>query len=97
MGTKPGHRDDLVKILLRGENGLRSAGCELYVVGHAESDPDTVWVYEVWRSKAHHDASLALPETRAAIAGAIPLLSGERTGQELLIAGGLGLPAEPRT
>jgi quinol monooxygenase YgiN len=93
MRTKPGRRDELVKILLGGETGLREAGCDLYVVGTADTDPDTVWVFEVWRSKAHHAASLDLPETRAAIASALPLLTGERTGQELDIAGGLGIPA----
>ena len=93
MRTTAGHRDDLVKILLGGEDGLRAAGCDLYVVGTADTDPDTVWVFEVWRSKSHHDASLDLPETRAAIAAAMPLLTGERTGRELDIAGGLGVPA----
>jgi quinol monooxygenase YgiN len=93
MRTKPGRRDELVEILLGGEAGLRAAGCGLYVVGTADTDPDTVWVFEVWRSKAHHAASLDLPETRAAIASALPLLTGERTGQELAVAGGLGVPA----
>jgi len=93
MRTTAGHRDDVVKILLGGEDGLRAAGCDLYVVGTADTDPDTVWVFEVWQSKSHHDASLDLPETRAAIAAAMPLLTGERTGRELDIAGGLGVPA----
>lgn len=97
MRTKPGHRDDLVTILLAGEDGLRAAGCDLYVVGTSDTDsdmdPDTVWVFEVWRSKAHHDESLSLPATKAAITAALPLLTGERTGQELTIAGGLGVPA----
>ena len=93
MRTKPGHRDDLVTILLAGEDGLRAAGCDLYVVGTSDPDPDTVWVFEVWRSKAHHDESLSHPATKAAIAAALPLLTGERTGQELTIAGGLGVPA----
>ena len=94
MRTRPGRRDELVKILLGGEEGLREAGCELYVVGTAADDPDTVWVYEVWLSEAHHHASLDLPQTRAAIAAAMPLLTGERTGQELAVAGGLGLTPE---
>jgi quinol monooxygenase YgiN len=97
MRAKPGRRDDLVTILLAGEDGLRAAGCDLYVVGTSDTDPDTgpdtVWVFEVWRSKAHHDESLALPATKAAITAALPLLTGERTGQQLTIAGGLGVPA----
>jgi quinol monooxygenase YgiN len=92
MRTKPGHRDDVVAILLGGEDGLRAAGCDLYVVGTSADEPDLVWVYEVWLSKEHHVASLELPETKAAIAKAMPMLTGEFTGQPLDIAGGLGVP-----
>ena len=92
MRTKPGHRDDVVAILLGGEDGLRAAGCDLYVVGTSADEPDLVWVYEVWLSEEHHAASLELPETKAAIAKAMPLLTGEFTGQQLDIAGGLGVP-----
>ena len=93
MRTKPGHRDDLVTILLAGEDGLRAAGCDLYVVSTSGDDPGMIWVYEVWPTKGDHDASLELPETRAAIATAMPMLTGEFTGQELVVAGGVGVPA----
>ena len=89
MRTTAGHRDDVVKILLSGVDGLREVGCRLYVVGVSETDPDLIWVNEVWESKDHHAASLRLPETRAAIARAMPMLTGEFTGQELTVAGGL--------
>ena len=89
MRTKAGHRDDVVQILLSGLDGLRAAGCRLYVVGVSATDPELIWVNEVWESKADHDASLQLPETRAAIARAMPMLTGEFTGQELTVAGGL--------
>ena len=48
---------------------------------------------EVWQGKEQHDASLELPATRAAIAVAMPMLTGEFTGQELTVVGGLGVPA----
>jgi quinol monooxygenase YgiN len=89
MRTQPGHRDDVVEILLSGLDGLREAGCRLYVVGVSATDPELIWVNEVWESEKHHAASLQLPETRAAIARAMPMLTGEFTGQELTIAGGL--------
>jgi quinol monooxygenase YgiN len=89
MRTKAGHRDDVVRILLSGLDGLRQVGCRLYVVGVSETDPELIWVNEVWESKEHHAASLQLPETKAAIARAMPMLTGEFTGQELTVAGGL--------
>jgi quinol monooxygenase YgiN len=89
MRTQAGHRDDVVRILLSGVDGLREVGCRLYVVGVSDADPELIWVNEVWESKEHHDASLRLPETKAAIARAMPMLTGEFTGQELTIAGGL--------
>ncbi|OLF13851.1 antibiotic biosynthesis monooxygenase [Actinophytocola xinjiangensis] len=91
MRTRPGGRDEVVRILLSGQDGLRAAGCELYVVGTSETDPDLVWVQEVWRSAEHHQASLELPATRAAIAEAMPLLTGEFHAQEIDVVGGLGL------
>ncbi|GAA2497188.1 putative quinol monooxygenase [Winogradskya humida] len=91
MRTTPGNRDEVVKLLLSGAEGLRSAGCHMYVVSVSESDLELIHVTEAWESKEQHDASLQLPETRAAIAKAMPLLTGEFTSQELTVVGGLGL------
>jgi quinol monooxygenase YgiN len=91
MKTTPGHRDDVVAILLGAADGLRGAGCDLYLVGASDADDTTIWVTEVWQSREHHNASLQLPETRAAIGMAMPMLTGEFTSHELTIAGGLGV------
>jgi quinol monooxygenase YgiN len=91
MKTKPGYRDDVVAILLSGADGLRQAGCDLYVVSVTDTDDVTIWVSEVWQSKEQHDASLQLAETKAAIGKAIPMLTGEFTSQELTVVGGLGV------
>jgi quinol monooxygenase YgiN len=45
----------------------------------------------VWESKSHHDASLQLPETKAAITQAMPMLTGEFTGLEFTVQGGAGV------
>jgi quinol monooxygenase YgiN len=60
MKTKPGRRDEVVALLLSGVDRLAGVGCEVYLVSLSETDPDTVWVTEVWQSKEHHDASLQL-------------------------------------
>ncbi len=91
MKVKPGHRDDVVSILLSGLDGLRAAGCEAYIVAVSETDDDTIWVSEVWRSQQHHTASLQLPQVRASIDKAMPMLTGEFTSQEVSVVGGLGL------
>jgi len=89
MRTTPGHRDDVVAILLAASAGLREAGCLSYIVGASTTDDDLIWVTEVWESAAHHDASLELPETRAAIGRALPMLTGEFTSQATEVLGGL--------
>ena len=89
MKTKPGHRDEVAAILTSGADGLRAGGCHLYVVGLDTADDVTIWVSEVWESKEHHDASLQLPATRAAIGQAMPLLTGEFSSRETSVVGGL--------
>lgn len=64
MKATAGHRDDVISILLSGVDGLRRAGCHLYIVSAAQGDDETIWVSEVWESKKHHDASLQLPPPR---------------------------------
>lgn len=92
MRTQPGRRDELIALLLTALDALPAAGCLSYVVGACDADVDRVWVTEVWQSKEHHAASLQLPEVRATIAEAMPMLTGEFTRQEVTVAGGVGLP-----
>lgn len=92
MRTRPGKRDEVIALLLKGLDVLPAAGCLSYVVSECADDGDRIWVSEVWESAEHHSASLQLPETRAAIATAMPMLTGEFTRQETRVVGGLGLP-----
>ena len=48
-------------------------------------------MHEIWETKAQHDDSLQLPSVKAAIAEAMPMLTGEFTGVELTVVGGLGV------
>lgn len=96
MKTQPGHRDDVVSILLDGVDDLRAEGCDSYIVSVSDVDDDRIWVFEVWQSKEHHAASLQLPGTKAAIAKAMPMLTGEFSSQELNVVGGLGTTRKPK-
>jgi quinol monooxygenase YgiN len=87
LGTKPGQRDAVVSILLTPKPELRGAGCLLYEVGINEESPDTVFVCELWESAEAHQGSLQLDSVRAAIAEAMPLLSGKMGGTRFTVLG----------
>lgn len=91
--AKPGQRDALVQALLEAARLLAPLpGCELYIVNTVPSEPDTVWVTELWKSQADHDASVALDSVKALIARTRPLIAGFDSIR-LVPVGGKGLPA----
>ncbi len=87
LGVQPGRREEVVAILVRPNNDLRDAGCLSYQVGVDDEHPDTVFVTELWTSAEAHRASLGLASVRAAIAEAMPLLSGEMRGDRFTVVG----------
>ncbi|HVH13944.1 MAG TPA: antibiotic biosynthesis monooxygenase [Longimicrobium sp.] len=89
--VKPGQRDAVVEILMRDTDSARAMGCDLYMVGVAEDGSDVVYVTEVWASREAHQASLSDPAVQAAIAEAMPLLTGEFHSTEFGVVGGLGV------
>ncbi len=92
MRATPGQRDALIAILLEGTSGM--PGCLAYVVATDPADADAIWITEVWDNRASHAASLQLPQVRAAIARARPLIAGFDNGRETVPVGGIGLPLE---
>jgi len=91
MKAAPGQRGALAAILLESTGGL--PGCLSYVIAEDPSDPDGIWITEVWDSADSHQASLALPAVRDAIARAKPLIAGFGQRIETRPIGGHGLPA----
>jgi quinol monooxygenase YgiN len=86
----PGKRDELIGYL--GEGTGQMPGNILYVLSTSATEPDAVWIYEVWESKQHHADSLKLPSVQAAIAKARPIIAGfgpERF--EMTPVGGVGV------
>ena len=94
MIATPGSRDALITVLLEGTNDM--PGCLSYVVAKDAADANAIWITEVWDSKESHDASLALPAVRAAIAKGRPLIAGFEDGTPTEPVGGVGLPAPSR-
>lgn len=74
MIATPGQRDALAAILLEGTDAM--PGCLSYVVASDPSHDDALWITEVWESREHHQASLALPSVREAITRGRPLIAG---------------------
>ncbi|HEY1853479.1 MAG TPA: putative quinol monooxygenase [Solirubrobacterales bacterium] len=89
--VRPGHRDEVVAILLDGLDGLREVGCLQYTVAVDHADEVTIRVTEAWESEQAHRASLELPEAEAAIARAMPLLTGRFESTATEVRGGFGL------
>ena len=87
-----GQRDALAALLLEAAALLRDApGCEQYIVSVAESEPEAVWVSEVWSTREAHDASLAREDVRALIGRGRALIAGMGERFEVVPLGGVGL------
>jgi quinol monooxygenase YgiN len=91
MRAKPSKRDELLAILLTGINPM--PGCLSYVVAKDPADADAIWITEVWDNEASHKGSLTLPEVRAAISQAMPLIQGFESSTPVEPVGGVGLPS----
>jgi quinol monooxygenase YgiN len=89
ISAAAGQRDALAAILLESTRAM--PGCLSYVVAADKTDPDALWVTEVWDSAASHQASLGLPEVKAAIAKGRPLIAGFSNHVETTPIGGVGL------
>jgi quinol monooxygenase YgiN len=87
--AKPGQRDALVAILLEGTEKM--PGCLSYVIAEVPTDPDSLWITEVWDSQESHQASLSLPSVKEAIARGRPLIAGFSDRFETRPVGGQGL------
>lgn len=97
--SQVGQRDALVAVLLDAAAALQQVpGCQLYLVSVSASEPETVWVTEVWRSQEEHQASLMHEEIQPILMRGRPLIATfERIKIEPLGGKGLstGLPVSP--
>jgi quinol monooxygenase YgiN len=87
--TVPGKRDELIAILADDE--MKMDGCISYVVAEDPTDPNAIWVTEVWDTQASHKTSLSLPSVQKAISLAKPIIAEFGFRQETKPIGGHGL------
>jgi quinol monooxygenase YgiN len=90
--AKAGQADKLTAILLEASRQVSAVkGIRVYAIGRDPKDENVIHVMEIWDSKEDHDQSLTLPETRALISQAMPLIDGKPEGVALEMVGGLGV------
>ena len=89
MIAAPGQREALIGILLAGTSAM--PGCLSYVIARDPTNPDAIWITEVWASQQHHADSLKLPAVQAAIAKARPIIAGFGERFETTPVGGVGI------
>ena len=63
----PGKRDEMIEILKERAADTDMPGCLSYVVAKDATDENTIWVTEVWDSRASHDSSPSLPAVKNAL------------------------------
>ena len=82
----PGKRDEFIAILKESTGGM--PGCLSYIVAKDAVDENAIWITEAWDSAASHDASLALPAVKAAIAkGRSMIAGGEKVAVTVPVVG----------
>ena len=86
LAAQPGKRDELLAILVEGDDASPMPGCRLYLVAVDDEDADGVWVTEIWESAEAHTASLQLEGVRERIGRAMPLIDRGGIRQQRLDA-----------
>ncbi|QHE51589.1 putative quinol monooxygenase [Pontibacillus sp. HMF3514] len=90
--VQEGERDTMIDILLEAAESMKNLDeCEIYLVNISESEPNSVYVYEVWSSENAHQASLSLEATQTLIGRAKPIITGMERINTLKTNGGKGI------
>ena len=91
MIVKPGKRDEVIQQLNANMEVLgRIPGCIYYLISTTE-EPDTVWISELWTSKAAKEALAKSPETAKGMQELMPLIASIADQAVMTVAGGFGL------
>lgn len=90
--VQEGKRDTMVDILIEAAESMQELEeCEIYLVNTSESEPNCVYVYEVWSHEDAHQASLTTDATQTLINRAKPIITGMERISTLKTMGGKGI------
>lgn len=96
--AKPGEGAELAAVLLRVAEALDDApGCLLYIINRSPSEPDVVWMTELWRSQENLDAALKGESAQAMMPEVMALVDGPFERIDLEPLGGVGHRPAQRT
>lgn len=91
-----GKLDEMVDFLLEAAESMKGIEeCEVYIISVSESEPNSVYVYEVWSNEDAHQASLGLEATQMLIQQAKPIITGMERISTLKAKGGKGISLKP--
>lgn len=82
-------RDELLAVLLEGLRDM--PGNLSYIAAKDPSDPNALWITEVWANKSDHASSLSLPSVKEAITRGRPMIASMERIAETQPIGGNGL------
>jgi quinol monooxygenase YgiN len=74
MRAHPGKGAELIASISGSTETMPS--CRSHVIAEDATDPDGIWITEVWDTQEQHKASLQIPAVKASIAKAMPLIAG---------------------
>jgi quinol monooxygenase YgiN len=74
MRAVPGKRDELIAALQESSRDV--PGKLVYLIQLDQNDPDVFWINEVWKTKAHYDACLTMPQVQEGMAATRELIAG---------------------
>jgi quinol monooxygenase YgiN len=90
-----GARGKVAHLILGASGSI--AGCLSYIVASDPTDPDILWITEVWDDESSHKASLRSSAVQAAIAQAKPIIVGFENRFLTSPIGGIGLRKDERS
>jgi quinol monooxygenase YgiN len=90
MVAREGSEEELAQRMLEAAAELEEdPGCDLYLVNRQADDPATIWITEVWRSRADLDAARERIRGSAGVAAVMNLVA-DGGMVELELLGGKG-------
>ena len=87
-----GKRDALLEKMMKAADLMNTVpGCLMYVVATSDTEPNAVFITELWKDEDSHGASLSMAGVRSLIVETMPLLAEKPSGTKVRVAYGKGL------